>query len=81
MRISGRLARAPPIEPTPPQSKPTASTQSAESIALPVAHNASPSTSSSKVTGVASVASQVFWKSRRENEPTVVSKLAANIAE
>ena len=43
MRISGRLARAPPIEPTPPQSKPTTSTQSAESIALPVAHNASPS--------------------------------------
>ena len=26
------------------------------------------------------MASQVFWKSRRENEPTVVSRLAANIA-
>ena len=80
-RITGRLSSAPPAEATPPQSAPTTRTHSAEIIALHVAQNASPSSSSSRVTGVASVASHVFWKSNRANEPTVVSKLAANIAE
>ena len=79
-RITGRLSSAPPNEATPPQSAPTTRTHTAEIIALQVAQNASPSSSSSKVTGVASVASHVF-ESNRANEPTVVSKLAANIAE
>jgi hypothetical protein len=48
---------------------------------LHAAQKASPSSSSIRLTGVASTASQVFCMLKRANEPIVVSKLAANIAE
>ena len=79
-KIRGRLASVPIGEPIPPHSAPT-STQTAEIIALHAAQKASPSSSSSRLTGVASTASHVFCMLKRANEPIVVSKLAANIAE